>query len=661
MRRNAKRDDPWILGISASHHNAAVCLLKGSRIVVAIQEERLTGVKRSGFSAAQSNLSIPYCLKYAGIKEQQLAAIGYSTAGASVYDPSNDIHSNPWFAEISNSRPFFPIPHHFCHAMSAYALSGFHDSAILVIDGRGSPVGDLPQDEQASCVQMRVSGWEHISLYEGSGNKLRCLQKHLTKDEMWLRDAQHGGMKSFSSFGAMYSAVARQLFGEDLEAGKVMGLAPYGTQVYPVEQFYGVEDGDYAFRNDVPDAFPFVGLWPAHEKVYRDLAASVQAALENAVLHAANRLARLTQNKRLSYAGGVALNCTANEALIRSGLFEAVFIPPAAEDSGVAIGAAYAALSRVTEHDIPRQQFKHDSCGAVYAKNTAPEGFKLPYVRQSVHKSGFDAGVVAKAIADGSLCAWFDGGAEFGPRSLGYRSLLADPRPIGGKEKLNLLKGREAFRPLAPLVLQENAADWFEVASHEESPFMLRTWKVRECVQNLVPVITHIDGSARVQTVRREINPRLAEVLDAFEQLTGVPILVNTSFNLAGEPIVETPVDAMWTAKGFGIDILMLNGDLFERDQAFPELLEMVPGLTMQKAQPEHAQSRLLDAVSQTKVSKGGPQTLWHLLDLIDGHLTGGELCTKAEAFNLVKSTREFERHLLILRRRGLVELLPRR
>jgi carbamoyltransferase len=332
-------EPPWILGISASH-NGAACLLKGDDLVVAVQEERLTRFKRHRIYGSEPAHCIAYCFDYAQITPEDLSLVVLCIQGRAV-DSKHDLRSNPLLKETLRQTPVIVIPHHLGHAVSAFANSGFEEAALLVIDGAGSPFDNLRADEQRVIKNQVHDGWEMISLYAARGASIVPLEKHLVERGGWYRE-NGGGMPRFGSLGGMFSAVATQIFADPMEAGKVMGLAPYGSPVIPASAFFDIRrGGDFNFLDGVPQMFEHDGArWPAHADEYRNLAASVQAALEAAVLYLARHLRALCPSENLCYAGGVALNSVANERLIREAGFKRVHIPPAAEDSGPAIGAA---------------------------------------------------------------------------------------------------------------------------------------------------------------------------------------------------------------------------------------------------------------------------------------------------------------------------------
>jgi carbamoyltransferase len=573
--------EPWVLGISASH-NGGACILHGDRIVVAIQEERLSRSKRDRVRSSRDSLAVAYCLQAAGIGPGDLDLV-VVCAQEPVTSPEYDVAFNRQLALVTGKVPWLTIPHHLGHAAHAFATSGLDDAAILVVDGLGSPFEDLTPDEQA-LVPDAAGGWEMISLYDASGTTIKPVEKHMVPNAGWLL-MRPGAMPRFRSLGGMYSAVAAQLFGNPMEAGKVMGLAPYGTPTFAPEEFFTVEDGRFLFHDGIPERFEDRRRWPECEVEYRNLARSVQGALEVAVDHLADRLTSLSASRNLCYSGGVALNCIVNEKLFRDPRFRDVYIPPAAEDSGIAIGAAYYGLWHLTGRNTHRT-LRKDAVGRVYSRDEIDQAIQAtPGVK--VTQCGADEVLDATVsrLCNGEFAGWFQGASELGPRALGGRSIVADPRSPEAKDQLNgRVKAREAFQPFAPAILEDRVGEWFEVeGTSAASPFMLRVWPFKPGAAERVPAVVHVDGTGRVETVSGEDEHPFYPLLDRFARATGVPILLNTSFNGRGEPIVETPEDALWCMLENGLDFVVLEDRLVERDGSIRSLLDLVPVLRAQQ------------------------------------------------------------------------------
>jgi carbamoyltransferase len=556
VHERAKNEAPWVLGVSASH-NGAACLLKGDEIVVAVQEERLTRIKRDRIYAADHSRAIAYCLDYGGIQPADLDVVVLSAVDPAD-DPRHDIDRNPLLNLALTGVPAIRISHHLAHAVHAFATSGFRESAVLVVDGKGSPSADLPEAERSVITHEVPDGAEIISLYAAADIRLVPLEKHLVESGNWLT-MRAEGMPLFGSLGGMFSAAAHQIFADPAEAGKVMGLALYGRAVFPVTDFFDISGGTFCFRDRVPGRFAHHDRWPLRDAEYRNLACSVQAALEAALLHLVRHLRDLCRSTNLCYSGGVALNSVANERVIRECGFENVHITPAAEDSGPAIGAAYHGLWQLTGRNA-RRRMTHDACGRIYDPGTVGKAIEsTPGIRS--HTSVDAISDAVDLLCDGKILGWFDGRSELGPRSLGQRSIVCDPRRSDAKDVLNSrVKKREPFRPFAPVVLLEQVADWFEVDGVDPaSPFMLRVCRFKADKRHLVPAVVHVDNTGRLQTVTREANGRFYELVKRFYDKTGVPMLLNTSFNVGGEPIVETPADAILCLLKSGLDACVFD------------------------------------------------------------------------------------------------------
>lgn len=542
---------PWVLGISASH-NGSVCLLRGDEIVVAIQEERLSRFKRHRIYGSGPSLATAYCLNYAGIDPSELDLVVLCVQGR-LRDEKHDINRDTFLNVCGNNTPVLTIPHHYGHAVSVFATSGFAESAILIVDGAGSPITDFTGAEKGILNGHSTDAWETISLYYGSGTDVIPLEKHVVDRGAWLvpYDSE---MPGFGSLGGMFSAAAQQIFGESSEAGKVMGLAAYGKPEFPSSNFFEIERGRFCFKQTVPLRFRHERRWPDSAQEYETLAASVQAALETALLYLVQHLRELGHSNNLCYAGGVALNSVANERIIRESGYENVYIIPAAEDSGAAIGAAYHGLWHLTGHNS-RTRLPHDALGRSYTSADLAAALGNRNNVTTVESTNVIADAV-DLLCDGNIIGWFDGGSELGPRALGQRSILCDPRRPDGKEILNRrVKMREAFRPFAPAVTLAEAPSWFEFGgTTPESPFMLRVCEVNAERKDEVPAIVHADGTGRLQTLTPEANGRFYELVKRFHERSGVPMLLNTSFNRMGQPIVETPTDAIECLLNTGLD-----------------------------------------------------------------------------------------------------------
>ncbi|HZE51796.1 MAG TPA: carbamoyltransferase [Bradyrhizobium sp.] len=592
-----------ILGVSAFYHDSAAALIVDGRIAAAAQEERFT---RRKHDAAFPHNAIAYCLAEAGITSNEIDSVVFYDKPFLKFERLLETYvalaprgfrsfkmSIPlWLREklfqknllrdeletfqsdFDKSKLLF-CEHHLSHAASAFYPSPFEDAAVLTMDGVGE--------------------WATTSAAMGNGNRLEIFQEiHFPH-----------------SLGLLYSA-ATYYTGFKVNSGeyKVMGLAPYGEPKYAkliLDHLIDLKP-DGSFRLDMSyfdyctgftmtnDRFAKLFGQPVRSagqlltSFHMDVAASIQAVLEEAVLRMTRSLAKQTGFRNLCLAGGVALNCVANGKVLRDGRFDNIWIQPAAGDAGGAVGAALAAY-----HLFENQPRKPDSADGMCGAYLGP-GFSQVEIEQRLTAAGAHFAVLdedemiemtAQALARQQAVGWFQGRMEFGPRSLGARSILGDPRSPTMQKNLNLkVKYRESFRPFAPAVLREDVSEWFEHDS--DSPYMLIVADVREDkrrrmapneealfgIEKLnvprsgIPAVTHIDYSARIQTVHQDTNPLFHKLLGRFKLLTGCPILVNTSFNVRGEPIVCTPEDAFRCFMGSELDLLVVgNCVLLKVDQ----------------------------------------------------------------------------------------------
>jgi carbamoyltransferase len=343
------------------------------------------------------------------------------------------------------------------------------------------------------------------------------------------------------------------VFGDAMDAGKVMGFAPYGRVNFPPGDFFDIAGGEFVYHSKIPERFQHSDRWPLHEEEYANLSSSVQFALEEALMYVVGRLRELYPSENLCYAGGVALNSVANERIIRESGFKNVHIMPAAEDSGPAIGAAYYGLWQLTGVNARRKMVR-DACGRTYSTTQISDAVMSKQGLRSIRSSDVISDVV-ELLCAGMIVGWFDGRSELGPRALGHRSIICDPRRKDAKDALNnLVKKRESFRPFAPVIILEEVENWFQCDGNFQSPFMLRVCEFRTEKAALVPAVVHVDNTGRVQTLTEEANGRFYYLVKKFHERTDVPILLNTSFNVMGMPIVESPLDALECLLNSGLD-----------------------------------------------------------------------------------------------------------
>jgi carbamoyltransferase len=605
----------YILGISAFYHDSAACLLKDGEIVAAAQEERFT---RRKHDASFPHHAIKYCLKEAGIAASQIDNLVFYEKPLVKFERLLETYlafAPKGFISFSKAMPMWIkdklfqksalvkelnsklddninwrkrllfSEHHLSHAASAFYPSPFESAAVLTLDGVGE--------------------WTTTSLAIGKGRDLKVVKEiHFPH-----------------SLGLLYSSFTYYT-GFKVNSGeyKVMGLAPYGEPRYADlirEKLIKVAD-DGSFQLDMSYFDYATGLTMTNKKFDElfggpprtseteltqremDLAASVQKVTEDIVIKLAKSIAEETGERNLCLAGGVALNCVANGMLLREKIFDNIWIQPAAGDAGGALGAALSTwyLHHNKERSVSKERdamkgaylgpdFKDNeieaelkACGAIYKKYSDSELIDE----------------VAKALADEKAVGWMQGRMEFGPRALGGRSIIADPRSPIMQKQLNLkVKYRESFRPFAPSILREDVGEWFEHDS--DSPYMLLVTDVQKnkrremtieeealvgidklnVPRSSVPAITHIDYSARIQTVHADTNPRYHAVISKFKEKTGCPLVVNTSFNVRGEPIICSPTDAFKCFMSTELDLLALGNYLLikqEQNESFKENYE---------------------------------------------------------------------------------------
>jgi len=573
----------YILGINAVFHDSSACIIKDGQLLAAAEEERFTHFKHGKRPIPFSTYELPfhaidYCLSVAGIHLSQVDHVAYS------FDPyllipkehrndpfckipfspaglQNDSEQNPWenlfLSSILNApaqlvdgwphhlqKRFYGsttadwqwhfVEHHVAHAASAFYPSPYQQAAILTLDGRG----------------------ETTSTTYGIGNGNEMLRI----DEVPLPH----------SLGLLYENLTTHLgFLHSSDEYKVMALASYGKPEF-IKDFREIikigENGQYTIENEnLVERFGPARL--RHEPFtafHFDLARSLQYVLEESVLELVNWLQQTTKSKNLVMAGGVALNCVLNARIRDLSAFDQVWVQPAAGDSGTALGAAMHV--DVNERKPNKRSFvmEHAYWGPSYS-DAEIEAF-LNLAKVPHQKMEDPATEVAALLAENMIIGWFQGRMEFGPRALGSRSILASPISPDMQARLNEVKDREDFRPVAPVVLEEDANEWFKDAT--KSPFMLFVHDVRPEVADKIPAVRHTDGTARIQTINEAQHPAYYALLKAFKEKTGVPILVNTSFNTLGKPIVCTPRDAIECFWGSPFDALIMGSYLILKNDA---------------------------------------------------------------------------------------------
>jgi len=562
----------YILGISAFYHDSAAALLKDGEIVAAAQEERFSRIKHDPDFPTKA---INYCLSTAGISAKELDYVGFYEKPFVKFErilfshlatfPKSYISflmATPlWLKEklwipsliqkkLDYKGEVLMIEHHLSHAGSSFLVSPFMESAILTIDGVGE--------------------WSTAAYGVGKENKIELLQE----------------MRFPHSPGLLYSAFTYYLgFKVNSAEYKVMGLAPYGEPVFYdliMKELVDLKaDGsfklnmkyfsyDYGLKmtnSRFDKLFGAPRRAPESEikKIHQDVAASLQKVTEEIVLKMASHLYKETGLKNLCLAGGVALNCLANSRILKETQFKDIFIQPGSSDAGGAVGVA-AYIYYTLLNNQRNFVWKDAYLGPGYSQ----EEIKDFLIRKGISYGEYNRQellkITAKLLAEQNIIGWFQGRMEFGPRSLGNRSILADPRKAENKDKVNQkVKYRESFRPFAPSIIWEKAKDYFEIDI--PSPFMLLTFNVKS---KEIPAVTHVDSSARLQTVKREENELFYDLLSEFYNLTGCPALLNTSFNLRGEPIVCNPEEAYLSFMRSGMDYLILGNFVLDKKEMTP-------------------------------------------------------------------------------------------
>jgi carbamoyltransferase len=541
-----------VLGINAVFHDPAAAIVVDGRTVAAAEEERFTRRKHGKRPVPFSTWEVPeraarYCLEVAGLQPSDLDAVTYSYDPALAPPRSGDLTAGEWedlrtlFVEraplfLRTALPGLDpdivrfVPHHVAHAASAYLAAPFDgDCSVMTVDGRG---------EQQTYTAGRVRGGELEVLAD--------------------QELPH-------SLGLMYEKLTEHLgFRRSSDEYKIMAMASYGEPRWIEtlrEDVRVTEDGGFTAPADY-DFGRFVPPWIPADEVSRDhadLAATVQTRVEEVLIELARWVHERTGDSRLTLAGGVALNCVANSRLWREGPFEEIWVQPASGDSGTALGGALYVARELGDRVEPMTTAALGSGFDDADVQAALRHARLPYERPDDV-----AEVVADVLAHDGIVAWFQGRAEFGPRALGHRSLLCSPIDPDNTERLNVVKGREQFRPVAPMVHLDRAAEVF-AGGPIPSPFMLFTHTVQSGWTQRIPAAVHVDKTARIQTVDPATEPLVARMLEAFERRTGVPVVINTSLNTSGRPIVDDPQDALECFGSAPIDLLAIGPFIVRR------------------------------------------------------------------------------------------------
>lgn len=563
----------FVLGIGGLRHNSSVALLKDGKIVAAIQEERLSREKNIGGFPFKG---VEYCLKHAGIERKDVSAVAFYTRKSHMvrmlYDDLKvfflqyrniskipSLMQNIYYRGIKifefnrainlASKQFSKenihfIDHHDAHAAGSYFLSPFSESLILVVDA----VGD------GHC----------CSIYYGEKEKLTRLvtvEYPHSISNLYTLMTQYLG---FSGRGNQYKLMGLSSYGEPMYYDKLKSLILFTDNGYKLNPIFFDMKLSLVFSKHFYNIFgPPRNENEEINKHHKNLAASIQKLFEEVVFHLCNIAKKIKFSDNLCLAGGSALNCVSNGKLISKKMFKNVFVPPGAGDCGTSIGSALFYYNSVCQkkrnfiltHDYWGNEFNNEEVLSQLEKH----GIKYCSIKHP-------AKVASKALAEDKIVGWFQGRSEFGPRALGNRSILADPRSLINKDRINkTIKFREEFRPFAPAILAEKVDDFFE-KPYCRSPFMTFTFPIKPDKRSVIPSVVHIDGSGRLQSVEKENNKLFYELIKNFYELTGIPIVLNTSFNIAGDAIVSSVEDAVNTFNACDIDVLIIGNFLVAKN-----------------------------------------------------------------------------------------------
>jgi carbamoyltransferase len=569
----------YVLGSGLSH-DGSICLLADGKVILAIEKERITRRKHDG---GNDRVAMQYVLDWAGITLDDIALVvqnenfGMFCDGNTVYDNEDRL--------LTDATRVVTISHHLAHAYSAYGASGFDQASVFVVDGCGNSYEDCMDLAPGALLGNITSGLEHIhyekdSYYTSVDGTLRTVAKDFSP---WGAQGRRlSPPTTLHSIGGVYQAFSLYVFGDFSDSGKLMGLAPYGERHQFDFPLFELRDGQAFLCRETLDRFTS----PAKSRTalksdfryYANVARYVQMEIERALLYLVNDRFDRCPSRNLAYAGGVALNAVANSRIMRETGFERMFIQPAAGDNGLAIGCAYYGWSEV----LGRESVRSDGTtyfGPVYPADRVKRAIADCGDRVSVEPRAEIEQRVARLLADGKVVAWYRGESEFGPRTLGHRSILAHPGLPGLGDHINSnIKFREDFRPFAPSVIADEASRYFDCEGYD-SPYMILVFNVRPQYADLLANVVHRDGSSRLHTVTEESEPAYFRLLQEFKALTGLPVLLNTSLNKRGMPIVETPEEALLFFLDCALDALVLDDMLILKSDSRPETPKRIRGL----------------------------------------------------------------------------------
>lgn len=560
----------YILGTGLSHNGSAV-LLKDGHICVGIEKERLSRIKHDG---GNDTLAIQYCLDAEGIELKDISLV---VQCANFEIPERDRYKGQRIFADSDTPKIINISHHLAHAYSAVGTSPFSECAVMVIDGAGSPLEQFLElhPEQKKYVSQDILDettmvCEKDSFYHFDGQKLIPLVKNFSEMTDFRRNV-FSLPTTKHSIGGFYAAVSNYVFGDMHDVGKLMGLAPYGKSgLYDFEAFT-FEEGNIFVNDDWQSQFtnPYQGYeyFKNHFDYYADIACWAQEQVEKAVLQCISSRLGQFPYENLCYTGGVALNAVANAKLEDSDIAKNIYFEPAAGDNGLALGCAYYGWLEYLQ--MPKVQHNGSTCfGEKYTSTDIEAAFQKEENKKYTPKVFTNQDELVKycasKLADGKTLGWFQSGSEFGPRSLGRRSILAHPGVENMKDHINRnIKFREDFRPFAPAVLKNKVKEYF--VAGRNSPYMILVDKTRKEHIDTLKNVTHKNGSARVQTIEENWNPLFEKLVTEFYAQSGIAVVLNTSLNKKGMPIVETPEEAIHLFEITALDFMVIENYVLEK------------------------------------------------------------------------------------------------
>jgi carbamoyltransferase len=599
-------------------HDAAAVLIVDGNVVSAVEEERLNRIKHTDKFPINA---MRFVLRQNGLQLQDLDQVCYYGLPEYIFDGGESVSLSgkiqglvreAFGCDLDEKKLYF-VHHHLAHAVSAFHMSGFDKGLVLSIDGQGDGISGM--------------------VLNAEGKKMDVLEKYSVPD----------------SLGIYYLNVIDVLGYKQFDEYKVMGLAPYGNPAAYrdlFKSFYSLlPEGQYSI--DLKKVKKCYLLTPRRKKdepfdqIHKDIAAALQESVEEIVMHILKHYREKYNHTKLCMAGGVAHNCSMNGRILYSGLFEDVFVQPASHDAGCALGAALYRYYEL-EPQAPLMKLEHVFWGTPTGENESILK-NLERWKDFINYERVDhiTRKAAQLLADGAVIGWVRGKSEFGPRALGNRSIIADPRPPGNKDIINaMVKKREAYRPFAPSILEEYVEDYYDLPfKTRQFPYMIFVVKVKEDKQEILGAVTHVDGTARIQTVSRQTNPGYWELIDEFRKITGIPVVLNTSFNNNAEPIVDSVNDALVCFYTTKLNYLVVGDYLISKKEVDDSShLTLVPSVPMHNILVQT--NKFISSNESTKIYEiknnfdNGYQSpvspgVFHVLNRVNGKLTLADLMEK--------------------------------